>query len=493
VSRSSHGVVGVGKEIPFARGDSDACLSNGVGDCDESMKHTELRLRNYAGMAIVMLSVGLVIVGFGAVDLAMIAPKGIEAVAAVGAGDILVSAIFAFFSGGVDVFGSRVALSEGEGSTARRLPVLSLALALLLVAWQLVGVIAAQGVEPLLRAAGQKHELIPLIGSYVSVRMYGVAAAMLYVASIEALRICGMKNWSVLTVCIGFVVNAVLDWAFLYTGLRTLFSSPESAVAAATVFAHLSMGLFGGMMYVRFVRPRPERLQRPAWSEISAEFRTMIATATGLGIRHVNDWVGAVIPMIFIGTLGTASLAAASVATKIYTLYCRIPQACTSASYVFYGYAVGRRDADIRHLWRRLLTFAAVPTIVATVAVLASAPWLVRLFGGPKIDAALAELLLFAYVITIPFYLMEKTADQMLTVHQGGRLLSVASTVTTYFIAIPFAAIAVFVLSSSFLALLGGGLASLALAAVFWRALIRKWSEPDSETIGVLAPTSSGV
>jgi Na+-driven multidrug efflux pump len=458
------------------------------------MKHTEFTTRNYASLSVLMLVVGLVVVGFGAVDLAMVAGKGVEHVAAVGTGDVIVTAIMAFFAGGVDVFGSRLAIAEGEGSTARRLPVLVLALVLLLVVWQILGALLVQAVDPALRAVGQKHDIVPLIGDYVSVRTYGVVAAMVYAASSEALKICGMKNLSLVTVCIGFVANAALDWVFLYTGLQRLFSSPETAVATATVGAQVAMGLYAGITFFRAIRARSEHFERPSRVAVGSEFVSMLRTASGVGARHLNDYAGAVVPMLFIGTLGVPSLAAASVATKIYTLFCRVPQACIYGSYVFYGYAVGGRAVDPRTLMRRLFTLEAVPTGVATVLFIATAPWLVRLFGGAQIDASLAELLLLAFLVGMPVYLVEKTFGEMLTVHQRGALLAVGSTVTTYAVAIPVAAVAVFLLKSSFLALLSGSIASAVLGAVFWVVLRRDcWPQVGTDQVAALSGASSRV
>ena len=103
------------------------------------MEHTKLTVPNFAGLSSVIFGLSMVTVGFGALDLAMVAPKGIDNVAAVGQADVLVAGIYAFFIGAVDAFSSRVAIAEGEGSTARRLPVVALALIGLLIPCQVLG------------------------------------------------------------------------------------------------------------------------------------------------------------------------------------------------------------------------------------------------------------------------------------------------------------------------------------------------------------------
>ena len=97
------------------------------------MEHTRLTLRNYSSFSAVIFALGMISAGFGALDLIMIAPKGLDAVAATGQGDVLVATAYALLLGVVDVFASRLAIAEGGGTTSRRLPVLLASLLLLLI------------------------------------------------------------------------------------------------------------------------------------------------------------------------------------------------------------------------------------------------------------------------------------------------------------------------------------------------------------------------
>ncbi|GAA2740238.1 MATE family efflux transporter [Kitasatospora cinereorecta] len=438
------------------------------------MEHTRFTVRNFAGLSSVILGLSMVTVGFGALDLAMVAPKGLDSVAAVGQADVLVSGIYAFFIGAVDVFASRVAIAEGEGSTARRLPVVALALLGLLVPCQVIGSLLAAGVEPVLSFFGQDPALVPQVGDYVGVRTSAVIPVILYIVISESLKICGLKNLSVATLCCGFVVNAALNWLFLYTGLSGWFSSPAGAVAWSTVVTQTLMALAGAVLLGRQLKARRTPFRKPERAEVAAEFRSMARTAPGIGARHLNDYAGTIVPLLFIGTMGVRVTAAAMVATKIYTLFCRVPQACFAGVFVFYGYALGQDGTDLAALARKVRRYAAVPTAVAAVVTVAALPWLVSAFAGPGLDRGLAVTLSLAYLVYLPAYFFEQLHGELLTVHQSGRLLFAASTVLTYALAIPTAWFSVFVAHSAFLAIASKGLSTAALALVFWHGLRRR-------------------
>ncbi|MFJ9847866.1 hypothetical protein [Streptomyces sp. NPDC101150] len=443
------------------------------------MAHTHLNLRNYSSFATVIFAVGMISAGFGALDLIMIAPKGLDAVAAIAQGDVLVTAVYALLLGVVDVFASRLAIAEGGGATSRRLPVLLASLLLLLVPLQLLGVAISKGTTPALTLFHQNAHLIPLASDYVSVRMYAVVSVLLYVSANEALKICGMKNLSVVALLLGFAVNALLDWMFLYTATQTAFASPTQAVGAATVAAQTLMALFGGVILARQLRSRSERPQLPRWAEVAAEAASMARTSLAVGVRHLNDYVGTVVPLLFIGTMGIQVTAAAGIATKVYTLFCRIPQACFGGTFAFYSYGLGDPGTDLAATARRLHRYAALPTAAATLVSVATSPWIVQSFATPGLDTGLARAFFLAYLLYLPFYFFEQQYGEILTAHQQGGQLLTASTAVTYLLTIPVAGLAVFGLHSAFWAIASKGLGAAVLAALFRRAVRRQWTAPN--------------
>jgi multidrug resistance protein, MATE family len=453
------------------------------------VQHTRLTPRNYAGFATTIFLITSVSVGFGAVDLIMITPKGVDHVAAVGQAELFVAAMSAFFIGIVDTFSSRAAMAEGRGTTAQRLPVLAAAFVLLLLAGEVVGLAITALIEPFLGLVNQQPDLIPLVGDYVGVRAGTVGLLLSYLATTEILKICGLKNYSFAALLAGFGLNALFNWVFLYTGAASHFSSPESAVASATVLAQVLMTAASVAVFIRQLRGRAEPFVRPERRGVLAEFASMARTGPGIGVRHLNDYAAAIIPVLFIGTLGVQAVAAAVVATKIYTLYCRIPQACTSTTFVYYSYAVGRDEPDLAGRARTLLGYAAIPTAIGALIVLALGPWLIDVFGSESLDSALAMAVLLAFMLPLPLYLLEATFAEILSVHQRGGLMSLSSTLATYLLTIPVAWYAVFVLHSAPLAILFSWVSSPLLVLLFWRALRRDHWQPAAPT----APVPAGV
>lgn len=443
------------------------------------MKHTRLTVRNYVGFTTTIFLISSVSVGFGAVDLVMIAPKGTEYVAAVGLGEVITAGIFALLVIGlVDIFSSRLAIEEGRGGVARRLSVLAGALLVLIVPVQVIAFLLALGVEPGLRLVGQDASVIPLTGDFVTVRALSIGFAIVFAALNEALKICGLKNRALMLLIVGFGANAALDWLFLYTGAAVLFSSPASAVAAATTVTQALIACGSLWSFLSSLRERSEPLARMSWAEIAPEARSMARVAPGVGLRHFNDDAGTLAITLILGTLGVQVLAAVTVATKIWSLFCRIPQACVSGTFVFYGYQLGQDPRRTAQRARTLLWYSVVPTAVGAAAVALSSPWLVRLFAGADQDTALTQLLLLAFLCTLPAYLIEHHFGEILTAHQRSGLLALGSTITTYTLSVPLAAIAAFVFGSPFLVIASALVPSAVLAWIFGRSLRRDhWNE----------------
>ncbi|MFD9002371.1 MATE family efflux transporter [Streptomyces sp. NPDC059582] len=445
------------------------------------MKHTELTTRNYTGFATTVFLTGLVSVGFGAIDILMISPKGLDQVAAVGLGDVINAGLTALLAIGiVDTFSSRLAIAEGRADLAQRLPVLAAALLTLLLAAQASATVLSFGVGPGLRLAGQDSHLVPLVGDFVTVRTSSMAFTILYAALNETLKICGLKNRSLLLLVVGFATNAALDWVFLYTRAAGYFSSPVAAVATATTGSQILIACWGLRIFLRRMRDRGETFSRPDRAAVGAEARSMARTAPGVGVRHFNDYAGTITLTMLLGTLGVQVLAAVTVATKIWSLFCRVPQACVSGTFVFYGYQLGKGEADLPRTARTLLRYAAIPTAVGAVVVFLTSPWLVGLFAGGDQDEGLTRSLLLAFLLTVPAYLIENHFGEILSVHQRGGLLATASAVTTYVLAIPLAAVGVFVLHSPFLVIAAGVVPSVVLAAIFRRSVRRDhWTRSE--------------
>ncbi|MFL1426801.1 MULTISPECIES: MATE family efflux transporter [unclassified Nocardiopsis] len=441
----------------------------------DSGGHTTLTRRNFAGFASMMLLLEFIIVGMGAVDLLMIAPLGVDHIAALGLGDLIAIAVFAFFTGLVHAYAGRVAIAEGGGELSRRLPVLAAASLVVLLGFQALGVLLAAVMGPALSAIGQAPEIVPAVDAYLDIRLSGIVPALVASVLGVTLRVCGARNRATVVLALGFTANLVLDYLFLYTGLSGLFATPESGVAFATVLAQTLMVPVGAWFLFRVLRDRGDRLPRPGAAAVGAELRSLAPTACGIGGRHVNDYMSATVPILFIGTLGAGAVAATAVAGKLYTLYCRLPQSCFEAAFVFYGY-VGESSREVLvRTFRTVTGYSGVVTAASAMIALAATPWLVAAFSGEGVDRALAQSMFLAYMVSMPVYFFDQILARFLAVHQRGNVLFGASTLT-YAVALPLAWWSVFVLDSAFWAIASRGAVFALSALAFWWVLRRIWA-----------------
>jgi Na+-driven multidrug efflux pump len=442
-------------------------------------RHTALTKGNFYSYAWVAFAIGMVTVGFGAIDLLMVGVIGIQHVAAVGQGDLIATSILVAFVGFVDVFAARLATFEGAHTKDGRQIGLAFGFLATVVICALVAVGIAVLIQPVLVLARQVDELITPISEYVAWRLYGTAPFLVYLAASEALKISGLRTHALRILLVGFCANAGLNTLFLYSSGAAYFASPETAVAAATVVVHVIMGTAAAIFWGKHLRvlSRDDDPQIPAVAR--RELAYLLRTAPGISARLLNDYAGSVIPILFIGTMNTTTVAAAAVATKVYSLFCRVPQAFFSATFVHYSYGLEKRAADLKvgetqKIIKKLMYYAAWPTAIALVMMLAALPSLIQLFGGNGIDVPLASSLLLAYLIFVPIYFIEQFYGELLTAHARAGLLFKASTMATYLITIPIAYLAVFHFDSAFFAILGKGVSVATLAVIYWSQFYKR-------------------
>ncbi|PIE32926.1 MAG: hypothetical protein CSA55_02720 [Ilumatobacter coccineus] len=447
-----------------------------------STAHTELSVRNYASYATTAFFIGLASVAFGASDLIMVAPKGLEQSAAVAAGDLIVVGLFAFLFGITDFFAGRLAMVEGQHQTSRHLRVLVAVLAVLIVVSQIIAVVLSIPLDRLLELGGQDTNLIPLIGDYVSVRLYGVGLYIAYVAANEALKTCGLKQVALIILIGGVGANVGLDWLVLYGPFQGWFASPTQAIAWVTIGVQLMMAVASVAVFVRQIYHRDGRLGPFSRLAFSRTLSQAIRVAPGIGVRHLNDYAGAIVSLFVVGTLGVQALASFAVAAKIYTIFARVPQACVSATFVYYGYEVGRQTPP-RQLASRatqMVRYTTVPTVIAGVIVVGLSPWLVIWFGSDEIDRSLAIWFVAAFMILVPLYIVAASYGELLTIHQRGGVLSAVSAISTWAIVVPITAVGVVVFEQPVVAVGLGGVISTAFEVWRFRRALRRdqWSDP---------------
>jgi Na+-driven multidrug efflux pump len=436
--------------------------------------HSQLTVSGYLGYVSVAFWAGMIIVGFGAIDLAMVAPFGAVQLAAVGQADILVIAVMAGVLGFSDSYSTRLAQAEGAGRTKRTF--LPLVLGLVVVAFGLTCLLiaATPAIEPLLYMFGQIETLVPLIAAYIVIRLIGSGLFLLYYAANETLKISGHRRFAIAVLVFGLVANAGLNIIFLYVApIAALFSSPTAAVAWATLVSEATMAIAASILASWLLRYRVNWSLSNISVSFGAEFFALLRHGPGAGARRLNDYVSALIPLLLIGTFSVAAVAAAAVATRIYMIFCRIPQATFAAAFLYYSYALGQRSIvtsfALQDTVRKLLRASVIITTIGlAVSAFFLAPILDLIEGGA--DRTLVLWLLAAFMIALPAYVFEQFFAELLVANERSQFLLVSTSITTYLVILPLCWFVAKESGDAFSVLLARGLGSLILGGLFFLA-----------------------
>lgn len=428
--------------------------------------HTSLTANNFYRYALVLLSIDLLGVGFSTINLCLISPFGAASIAAIGQGQLILTGISALLFGFIDIYRSRLATAEGENTTAALLGPLITALAIIVIFISLVSFSIVYVIDDFVTLIHQAPELQPAISDYITIRLITIPAMLIYAVSSESLKICGMKSLAIYNLCGGFVLNVVLGYVFLYTDVNSLFSSPTNAMAFSTTITQLTLAVSALSLFMQNIvlHKRHElRFSLPEIKEILIQF---ITKAPGISVRHFNDHMGTIVPLLFIGTMNVAIVASANIATQIYILFCRIPQACFNSGFIFYSYHY-KSDNALAAI-RQIITYCALPTFISYIVILLLKHELFDMISDVGVNYHYIDILLTAYLIFVPFYFFEQLYGELLTVHQHSAVIFFWSTLTTYIITIPLSYAAVFIFESAFWAIAAKGAAICILAIIFY-------------------------
>lgn len=431
-------------------------------------EHTTLTPRSFASFSSVVFGLGLLAVGFSVVDTAMIAPFGLTYVAAVGIGEAVVMLIVAFFSGFIDIFSARLARAEGKGNSSTVFPELLRAYALTIVLLEVVAVLIALAVWFVIPTIVSDESVAHAARQYAVVRLLGVALIAAHSGAREALKTVGARSSSIVVYTVGLAVNVVLNALFLFAIPGTLGGSPTIALALSTVVSQAAIFALGVASLRNSLK---HRAFEPVNNEnVKEQLRTMLVRGAGIGVRHLNDYAGGTIPFIMASSLGVTWLAAITVASTIWTVFCRVPQACFGAAFVFFGYSVEKGPSAARAVRASVTRYSALPIAVATVAFLAASPILVMFLSAGQLDMKTGLTMVAAFFIVVVPYFFEGLNGELLSVFEDGGFMSWTSTVSTWFGNIGLAAFGIYVLHSAFWAFALAIVPTICLAVAFtWR------------------------
>jgi multidrug resistance protein, MATE family len=338
---------------------------------------------------IVVVQVGIMLMSV--VDTVMVGRLSATALAAVAVANIYFFGIVMFGFGVLLALDPIVAQALGAGDELavrrglQRGLVLAVAVAvpvsLLLLAVEPVLVVARQPAEIIPQAAGYVYRVIPSVlplYAFVVIRQ-----------TLQAHRVVAPIVW---TTAIGNVVNALLNYGWIYGafGFPALgvFGSARATTVSRVFMALLLVGAGWRhlRMYLRSVAPDVLAIRPLA---------RMLRLGAPIGAQMVLE-IGAFSTVaLLMGWLGVVQVAAHQVAINVASLTFMVPLGVSSAAAVIVGHAVGAGDAAAVRRAMAAALLVGAGFMAATAVVLIGVPeWLAGIYTRDPVVVALAATLL---------------------------------------------------------------------------------------------------
>ncbi len=342
-------------------------------------------------LAIPVLVVQVGMMAMGVVDSIMVGHLSARALAAVALGNIYFFNIIVFAMGALFALDPIVAQAVGardEPAIARGIQ-RGLALS---VALTVLSAVFMWPAGPVIALARQPAEIVPDAAAYVRISILGALPFLAFVVLRQSLQAMGRLAPIVITILGANVLNAGLNWVFIYGHL----GSPPLAVegsALATVLSRWVM--FAGLLALAWpaLRPylgalRPDTLK---WTPLMR----MLAIGVPIGFQQVLE-VGAFGTIgLLMGWFGTAQVAAHQVAIQLAALTFMGPVGISTAAAVRVGHAIGAGDGDRARRAARVAFVCGVAFMTGTALMFLSVPGpLARLFTNDATVIGIASLLI---------------------------------------------------------------------------------------------------
>lgn len=299
---------------------------------------TDLRDMARVAAPVVLINVG--IQAMGVVDTLMVGRLGGAAIAAVALGN------FYFFN--VSVFGIGLlfaidpvvaqAFGAGDRDGVARGVQRGLVLA---VGVALVVMLALTPGEWLLRLLEQPPEVIDDTAVYARRRLLGAIPFFLFAVLRQTLQALGPVRPIIIAAGIANVVNAAANWLLIFGNAGAPRLGVEGA-GYATAISTWAMAALLWWLAWPVVRDavRPWRRETLAWGPMSR----MLRIGVPIGVQWFFESFAFGLTALFMGWMGTASLAGHEIALNMAALTFMVPLGVSGAAAAVVGRAIGRGD-----------------------------------------------------------------------------------------------------------------------------------------------------
>lgn len=259
----------------------------------------------------------------------------------------------------------------------------------------LAGMAICLMLDPIMRASGQRDDIITLANEYNLVIVFSMIPMLLASVLRNFVSALGRPIFATAITALGIGVNALANYAFIFGKL----GAPELGLTGAGV-ATILTALFVLLAYIIAIRMDPAlhrykvfvRALTPDWERLWLMLR--IGTPIALTITAEAGIFGAAAFMM--GRFGAAELAGHTVALQLAALAFQVPFGIGQAAAIRVGYFYGARDrlGIARAGWVALAISTAFMSLTASAMVLFPET-LLSIYVDPA-DAANAALVAFA-------------------------------------------------------------------------------------------------
>jgi multidrug resistance protein, MATE family len=298
-------------------------------------------LRETAVLALPMVVVQVGIMGMGFVDTLMVGHVSGDVLAAVALGNIYFFNVSIFGTGtlmALDPLVSQAVGARDEGSVA----IATQRGAILAMGISLVTILLLLPSAAVLRAFHQPEMVVREASIYLTISAIGVLPFFAFVLFRQTLQALGRVAPIVWTIVVSNVLNAALNWVFVYGHLG---SSPMGArgSAIATAVARWAMALALLFLARRELVPRLSPILAGAGDRVA--LWSMLKLGMPIGAQQMLEAAAFGAIGLLMGILGTRELAGHQVAITLAALTFMVPLGVGAAASVRVGRAVGAGDA----------------------------------------------------------------------------------------------------------------------------------------------------
>lgn len=230
--------------------------------------------------------------------------------------------------------------------------------------------------ESVLRALNQPGDVVPFTASYLRRRAIGMLPFFLFTVFRQTLQALGPVRQIIYAALVGNIVNIIANWFLIFGNLGApKLGVDGSGYATALAMWVMMLSLLGmGWKHLR-VAIRPWRSDTLRWKPI----RKLLLIGAPIGIQWFFESFAFGLTALFMGLLGTASLAGHEIALNMAALTYMVPLGFSGAAAAVVGRAVGRGDipAAKRDAIAAIICGIGVMCVSAAVFVLAP-EWLAR-------------------------------------------------------------------------------------------------------------------